>query len=167
MEITPHLTEAELAEFVSDPSRGLGTHLELCDTCLQEVARLREAVAEMRPSGNQPEEFWSTQRAAIRSRMTDRPSASALPRLAWAGAMAVAVLAGLLLNNPKPAPRPVARQVEQQDADHALLLAVERVMRSNGPAALEPATYFVREISQDAPSNPTSSKKHKEISNEN
>jgi hypothetical protein len=166
MEITPHLTDAELAEFVSDASRGLGTHLELCDTCLLEVARLREAVAEMRSTRNQPEEFWSRQRAAIRSRLSAAPGNRFLPRLAWAGALAVAVLAGLALNHHKPAPAPVARHVPV-DPDHALLLAVERVMRSNGPAALEPATYFVREISQNAPSNPTSSKKHKEISDEN
>jgi len=48
MEITPHLSEVELAEFISDPSRGLGTHLAHCDACLYEVARMRETVAGLR-----------------------------------------------------------------------------------------------------------------------
>jgi hypothetical protein len=38
-----------------------------------------------------------------------------------------------------------------------LLVAVEQVMRSDGPEALEPAAYLVREISQDARSTSTSS----------
>jgi hypothetical protein len=157
MEIKSHLSEAELAEFVSDPSWGLGTHLQLCDSCLGEVARMRETVAAMRAAGTEGEAFWVRQRRAIRTKMaaaSHRPPRT-LPRLAWAGGLAMVAVACLMLND-APRPAPVAQQL-QIDPDHELLVAVEQVMRSNGPEALEPATYFVREISQDARSTSTSS----------
>jgi hypothetical protein len=159
MEIRSHLSEAELAEFISDPSRGLGTHLQFCNSCLGEVARMREAVAAMRLSGTECEEFWMRQRIAIRTKVADADNLSwrGFPRMAWVGALAIAVAAGLLLGDgARPAPRPLAHQLET-DPDHALLVAVEQVMRSDGPEALEPAAYLVREISQDARSTSTSS----------
>ena len=50
--------------------------------------------------------------------------------------------------------------------DHELLLSVERVMQSNGPEALAPATYFVQEIKQEARSN-RNSIRNQETSHEN
>jgi hypothetical protein len=156
MEITPHLNDAELAEFVSDPSKGLGTHLEFCDSCLNEVARLRETVAELKQTGDKPQEFWDRQRAAIRTHIAAAPLAPTprTQRLAWAPVLAVIILAGLLLSGGTPAPLTVQPQAAP-DPDHQLLLAVERVMQSSGPEAFEPATYFVQEIRQETGSNST------------
>ena len=163
MEIESHLSQAELAEFVSDPSRGLGTHLQLCDRCLGEVARMRETVAALRAVGTEGEVFWVRQRSAILTKMaaTSHRSRQTSLRLAWAGGLATVVVACLMLSDaPRPAP---VEQPLQIDPDHQLLLAVEQVMRSNGPEAFEPATYFVREISQDARPTSTSSNRKKEI----
>ena len=150
MEITPHLSEAELAEFISDPSRGLGTHLEICDACLSEVGRLRETTAGMKAIAERSQEFWDSQRTAIRNQIAALP-APPTPisrRLAWVPVFALIILAGLLLSGGSPAPPPVVPQASV-DPDHQLLLAVEQVMQSNGPVALEPATYFVQEIRQE------------------
>ena len=162
MAITEHLSEAELAEFISDPSKGLGTHLEYCDACLQEVARMRETVVGLRSAGSESMDFWIHQRASIRTRIASAPSHPTfhLPRLAWAGATAILALTGLLLSGGQ-APKPVPQATV--DPDHELLLAVERVMQSSGPQALEPAEYFVKEINQDLKTNSTSPTRTKEL----
>ena len=149
MEIKPHLSEAELAEFISDPSRGLGTHLELCNSCLDEVARLRETVTELKSLSDKPQEFWDRQRTAIRTQIAAMPTQakSLSRRLIWVPAFALVVLAGLLLTGGTPPPPPIQPQAAL-DPDHELLIAVEQVMQSNGPNALEPATYFIQQISQ-------------------
>jgi hypothetical protein len=160
MEMTPHLSQAELAEFVSDPSRGLGTHLEFCDSCLQEVGRLRETVAALRDAGGQPEVFWRTQQAAIRARIAavPAPRLPGLPRSVWAVAVLL-IAAGLLLLSGDGTPPSVQRAAINADPDHELLLEVERVMQSNGPDSLQPAAYLVQEISQEArPSSPIHNK---------
>jgi hypothetical protein len=160
MEITPHLSEGELAEFISNPSRGLGTHLAHCDSCLYEVARMRETVAGLRGVSDGPHEFWIQQQGAIRTKIAAGPSKPAfrLPGLSWAGAASVAVLVGVLCsggNTPPPTPAAI-------DPDHELLMAVEHVMQSGGPEALEPAAYLVREINQKAQPHP-----HSRIRNKN
>src|SRR5882724_5297768 len=106
MEITPHLSEAELAEFISDPSKGLGTHLEICDSCLDEVARLRETVASLKVTTDKPQKFWDLQRAAIRNQIVAAPlqPAHSFQRLAWAPVFVLVVLAGLLLSGGAPPP---------------------------------------------------------------
>jgi len=164
MAITEHLSEAELAEFVSNPAKGLGTHLEYCDACLQEVARMRETAAELRTAGSESTDFWIRQRASIRTRIASGSTESrrSLPRLAWAGATAILAFTGLLLSGGQ-APKPVPHA--GVDPDHELLLAVERVMQSSGPQALEPAEYFVSEINQDVKTNSKSSTRIKELRN--
>jgi anti-sigma factor RsiW len=167
MEITPHLSEVELAEFISDPSRGLGTHLAHCDACLYEVARMRETVAGLRGLSSEPDEYWIRQRMAIRSVITAAPRRPAwrFPRLAWAGAMAVIVLAGLLVGGGSVPPPVVGTErpadLSANDPDHELLLAVEHVMQSSGPEALEPAAYLVREINRNAQPQATSNIHHR------
>ncbi len=168
MEITSHLSEAELAEFICDPSRGLGTHLEFCDSCLNEVARLRAAVLDLKKAADKPQGFWDHQRAAIRTQIAATPTfrAPAFQRLAWVPVFAVALLAGLLISGGTPPPPAPAEAYAVKDPDHALLVAVEQVMRSNSPAALAPATYFVQEIKLETHRN-SGTASHKEIAHEN
>jgi hypothetical protein len=170
MEIRSHLNEVELAEFVSDNSGNLGTHLAHCDFCLDRVARMRAIVAGLRAIGDEPDEFWIGQRAAIRTKIARRklartpiaaapgPSPWRWSGLTWAGAAAVLVLAGLLVSGgTAPPPTPGATTPEAaNDPDHDLLLAVERVMQSSGPEALEPAAFLVREVSRKAQPRATS-----------
>jgi len=170
MEIASHLNEVELAEFVCDNSGNLGTHLAHCDFCLDRVARIREIVAGLRAVGVEPDEFWIGQRAAIRTNIAHRklkrtpiaaapgPSAWRWSGLTWAGTAAVLVVAGLFVSGgtaPPPTPAATAPQAAK-DPDHELLLAVERVMQSSGPEALEPAAFLVREVSREAQPRATS-----------
>jgi hypothetical protein len=168
MEIKTHLSEAELAELVSNESRGLGTHLEVCDDCLNEVARLRETAAALKTAADQPQEFWDRQRLAIRNRIVEAPVklAPLSQRLAWVPVLALIILAGLLLTGGTPA-TPTIPQQAAIDPDHELLVAVEQVMQSNGPDALEPATYFVQQIAQQAHNNPRSAIRNQERHNAN
>jgi hypothetical protein len=167
MEIKPHLSEAELAEFVSDSSRGLGTHLESCDSCLREVAHFREATAALKLVTDQPQEFWDHQRLTIRTRLAHVPvqATFGIHRLAWVPMFAAVVLAALLVSGGTPAPKSAQSQTAK-DHDHELLVELEQVMQSNGPEALAPASYFVQEIRQETTRNsrPTS---NKEIQHEN
>jgi hypothetical protein len=168
MEIKPHLSEAELAELVNDQSRGLGTHLEVCDDCLNEVTRLRETATALKTAADQPQEFWDRQRLAIRNKVVE-VTVKPVPlsqRLAWAPVLALIILAGLLLTGGTPA-TPTIPQQAAIDPDHELLVAVEQVMQSNGPDALEPATYFVQQIAQQASSNPRSAIRNQERHNAN
>ncbi len=167
MEITPHLSDAELVEFVSDPTRGLGTHLEFCDSCLTEIARLRKTVTDLKKAADKPQEFWDHQCTAVRTQIAAAPSfgTPAFQRLAWVPALVVILLAGLLLSGGIPPAAPVETRVVE-DPDHALLVAVEQVMQSNGPEALEPATYFVQEIRLETRQNSRSTSQ-KEITHEN
>ena len=48
MEINGHLNEPELAEFVLDSMPAVGSHLEHCDKCLDEVTRLRDVIHGLR-----------------------------------------------------------------------------------------------------------------------
>jgi len=170
MEMTSHLNEVELAEYVSENSGNLDTHLAHCDLCLDRVARMREIFAGLRAVGVEPDEFWIGQRAAIRTKIARRklartpiaaatgPSEWRWSGLTWAGAAAVLVLAGLLVSGesaPPPAPGATPPQAAN-DPDHELLLAVERVMQSSGPEALEPAAFLVREVNRKAQPRPTS-----------
>ncbi len=168
MEIKIHLSEAELAELVSNQSSGLGTHLELCDDCLNEVARLRETASALKTIVDQPQEFWDRQRMGIRNRIVEAPvkPAALSQRLAWAPVLALLILAGLLLTGGTPV-APTIRQQTAIDPDHELLVAVEQVMQRNGPEALEPATYFVEQIAQQTRNSPRSAIRSQERHNEN
>ncbi|HSS98377.1 MAG TPA: hypothetical protein VLK33_15165 [Terriglobales bacterium] len=169
MEIKPHLNESELTEFISNPSRGLGTHLEICDTCLSEVASLRENTAGIKAITERPQEFWDQQRTAIRNRIAALPARSRpiSGKLAWVPVCALVILAGLLLTGGSPAPPPSVAPQASVDPDHELLLAVEQVMDSNGPDALEPATYFIEQISQSSNTNARTKIRNQERLNAN
>jgi hypothetical protein len=166
MEISPHLSEAELAEFASDSSSALGTHLEHCDACLREVARLRDAVSTLRAVGSEPEVFWSTQQAAIRERVASARVRMSrwLPRTAMAAATAVIAIACLMLSGgkvPPPSPQAVA------DPDHELLVAIEQAMQTDGPAALVPAALLAEEINRHVKPVSQVNVPRKEMSHEN
>lgn len=166
MEISPHLSDTELAEFVSSSSPALGTHLEQCDACLREVAHLRDAVNTLRAVGSEPEVFWSTQQAAIRARVTSArvQTTGWLPRSAMAAATAVIAIACLVLsggNVPPPSPQAAA------DPDHELLVAIEQAMQTDGPAALVPAALLAEEINRHVKPVSQVNVPRKEMSHEN
>jgi len=149
MEIIRHLSNEELTDLtIESDQSSLRPTLE----ALPEWARA---------STEQAEEFWQTQRSIVWSRISSSESAAAtrLVRrsslLAWPAAVALVLLAGLLLDRGSIAP-PHETQV---DPDHELLLAVERAVHNDGPAALEPAALLAEEMVQDIAARPPIRKK--------
>jgi hypothetical protein len=67
------------------------------------------------------------------------------PRLAWSVVTALVVLAGFMLDRGSLTPP----HRTQMDPDHELLLAVERAVYNDGPAALDPAALLAEEMVQD------------------
>jgi len=142
-----HLSNEELTLAIVDKSanqtRG---HLERCAACRAEVERLSSAVSSFalwaHQAAERPNGFWQAQASAIRPRL--REPRSLLRRLAWAGALALLLLAATLLSeNAPPAPT-----VAQTDPDHALLVDVEHSVRRELPRALEPAALLAEEVSR-------------------
>jgi len=172
MEMTPHLNHDEVAEALSSPASGVGTHLEVCDTCLDETSRIRQAVRVLRAEEAKPEDFWLRQQEAIEARILHckRRKGVSRPRAWMVGAAAsfAVILVALMLRTaiaPKlPMVKTQAGQTQaveaQEEQDHALLLAVEESLAQNGPDALQPATILAQEISpQDFSSNSSGSKR--------
>ena len=110
----------------------------------------------LRSNADQPEWFWQRQRAAIRGRIAAAERSRFRASLAWAGTLALSVIAILLLNG-GPTPAPVHAQI---DPDQEMLLSVEDAVHRDVPAALEPAVLLADEISNgaqaQAPSNRSS-----------
>jgi hypothetical protein len=106
---------------------------------LDAVARWAREGAECQPN------FWERQRAEIMSRVSalESQGVARVPRLAWAIASAVLVIASFMLNS-GPRVEPVLRA--QTDPDRELLVEIERAMQTGGPTALEPAAMLDEEI---------------------
>jgi hypothetical protein len=120
-------------------------HLAACPACSGELDRLRRATSALRHSAHaqaeRPEGFWAHQRSSAASRISGR----AVRPLAWAAALAAAVLAAMLVQEP----RPVVPAALPPDPDHALMVAVEQATRREVPQALAPAALLAQEISRN------------------
>ena len=141
MEIIRHLSHDELTDLVVQSDQ-------------QALRPMLEALPEwVRTSTDRPEEFWQRQRGVIWSRISsmDRHPQNRVARspllLAWSIVAAMVLLAGLMLDRAAYVPPPKA----QVDPDHELLLAVERAVHNDGPAALDTAALLAEEMVQDLP----------------
>ncbi len=139
MEIIRHLSNEELTDFtIESDQRALRSTLETLPDWAQ-------------ASTERPEEFWQKQRSMIWSRISSPESGSStrsvrrLPVLAWSTVAALVLLAGLMLDRASVVPPHQA----QVDPDHELLVAVERAVHNDGPAALDPAALLAEEMVQD------------------
>ena len=167
MAIERHISDGDLAETLRDPSALSNPHLQRCPSCRTDLERIRGSVDVLRSAANaavsKPEDFWQQQQRAILTLIDSQRAQvlAAIPRLAFAAAAVILGIASLLLSTaPDPAPQ------AKNDADHELLIAVERALQSDGPAALEPATLLTHEISQDTSLNSTAPVHRKEIKHE-
>ena len=137
MEIIRHLRNEALTDLVIDSDQ-------------QSLRQTLEALPDWaRSSTEHPEEFWQKQRSGVWTQIstTKNRRVRRLPVLAWSAMAAMMLLAGLMLDRASYLPpRPV-----QVDSDHELLLAVERAVYNDGPAALEPAALLAEEMVQGKP----------------
>jgi len=145
-----HLSETQLFEsFLGGRNPAAEAHLTSCPECRAQLERLRSATTALRDSAHaqaeQREGFWARQRSSAAARNSER----AVRPLAWTAAVAAAVLAAMLLQEP----RPVAPVTPATDPDHALMLAVQRAVNREVPKALEPAALLTQEISRNVKPN--------------
>lgn len=140
MEIIRHLSPEELIDLVIQSDQ-------------QALRPTLEALPEWaHTSAERPEEFWQKQRGVIWSQISscDHHPTRTLRRplvLACSVVAAMVLLAGLMLDRASYVPPPKA----QVDPDHELLMAVERAVHNDGPAALDPAALLAEEMVQDMP----------------
>ena len=144
--MTVHLTDAQLFEsLLGEKDPRAAEHLSVCPECRGQVDHLHSAMTALRDSARthaeKPEGFWVRQRSAAAAHSSELPARP----LAWAAAIAAAVLAATLLQEPRPA----APATPSPDPDQALLVAVERATRRQVPQALEPAALLTQEISRN------------------
>ena len=140
MEIIRHLSNEELIDLAIESDE-----LSLRPT-------LTSLPGWARASTDRPEKYWQRQRSSVWSRISsESASPSGLARrspvLAWSAVAALVLLAGLMLDQASFVPP----QKVQMDPDHEMLVAVERALQNNGPAALEPAALLAEEMVQEIP----------------
>jgi hypothetical protein len=134
MQLMRHLNDEELTELLLE-----GDQREL-------QPALGSLPDWLRSNTDQPEWFWQRQQAAIRGRIAAAERSRFRASLAWAGTLALSVVAMLLLNG-GPSPAPVQTRV---DPDQEMLLSVEDAVHREVPASLEPAALLAEEISSGA-----------------
>jgi hypothetical protein len=149
MEIIRHLSNEELTDLtIESDQRALRSTI----VALPEWAR---------SSTERPEEFWQEQRSIVWSRISSPMNPARSPLLAWSAVTALVLLAGFMLDRGSLTPPHKA----QLDPDHELLLAVERAVYNDGPAALDPAALLAEEMVQEIAAHPPIRKK--ELTHEN
>jgi hypothetical protein len=152
MEIIRHLSNEELTDIV----------LESDQQALRQTLDALPVWA--RTATDRAEGFWQLQRNLIWSRIAARerqPKDRTVRRsltLACSALAAMVLLAGLLLNRAAVVPP----HTSHVDPDHELLLAVERAVHNDGPAALDPAALLAEEMVQELPAShsPVRKKEH-------
>lgn len=160
MQTRNHLSDDELAEMLTERGK-TSPHFADCPACKAGFENLRHALQSL-PSHavaatSMPDDFWQKQQLGIRTLIASEPAQThRFPALAWVSALAVAVLAGVLLNG---ITRPVPTAEALTDPDHELLVEVERIMRSDSVSALQPASLLVQEINRNAEYDSTPRKK--------
>jgi hypothetical protein len=153
-----HLSDEQwVAAALQESEEAAADHRSECAVCQEELRLWSQAIAgaraEILGAAEQPESFWRQQRAGIATRLTSGAGHQPWKRLAWATATVTVVLLATLLLSKNATP---TRPQPQADPDDALLLSVQRSIRSDLPQALRPAALITREIdrAQTARRNP-------------
>jgi predicted anti-sigma-YlaC factor YlaD len=159
-----HLADEDFAVLLAGGApRAAQRHLDACSACRQERERLEQDLAGMRASvaglAQQPEAFWTRQRAALLARARQRRLAALSAPLLATACLLLAMALGLLSAQPTPAPQAVA----SPPAD--MLVEVERTLQQPVPDALAPAALLTDEIMAQT-SSPRPQKPNKEKGNE-
>ena len=134
-------------------------HLLACASCRAERAELEASLSifsvAAREATEQPGHFWTRQAAQIHSNIAAAPQRRLSFGSRMASALALLGLFAFLLVRAAPAPKTSISQASPH-SDHELLLAVEQALQRDTPAALEPVTLLVEDMtrtnSSDTPS---------------
>jgi hypothetical protein len=126
-------------------------HLLACEPCRSEqnllAASIRAFSDAARETSDHPTHFWTRQAAQIHSRISSTRTSGMAFRYRMTSALAALAIAALLLLLRAPVPQPEPQLAIGSASDHELLLEVERALQRDTPAALEPVTLLVEDIS--------------------
>jgi hypothetical protein len=144
-----HISDEQwVAAALHESEEAVADHRSECAACQEELRLWDEAIAgaraEILGAAGQPESFWRQQRTGIATRLTSSAGHQPWKRLAWATATVTVVLLATLLLSKNATP---TRPQPQADPDDALLLSVQRSIRSDLPQAFRPAALLAQEIS--------------------
>ena len=134
-------------------------HIAECQPCQAERDQIEIALhkfaAANREYAQRPEDFWELQAGRIRAAHRESDSKSRLT-MTLVPSVVVLLLAAFAILGRTPGVRPTRppAPIAQVDADHELLLQVERAIQSDTPRALEPATLMVDESDGNLPLDP-------------
>jgi predicted anti-sigma-YlaC factor YlaD len=141
-----HLTDTEMAQALGEAPPGeVCDHLAGCPACRADRDRLQATLtglaAQMRTRTARPEAAWDRQARQSAERLHERQPRAQPWRWAWAPAVVgLAALVGIWVHGQSP------RVTPGTETDDALLVAVERSIHADVPAALRPAALLVGEV---------------------
>lgn len=156
-----HLNDEQFAEALGGAAgEAVAAHLAKCAECRAELGRVNLALSGMaawsRAAAAEPAGFWHAQRQAIAEQLAGRREPSRL--LAWAGALAIIVLAAVLLAQ-VPAPNVQQLQAYENrnatsgasaDPDDVLMAEIQASLRRPVPRPFEPALLVTQALSRAA-----------------
>lgn len=139
-----HLSEDQITEWVLGTSDELVLrHLGACHACSVEAEELRSTISSFRDAihtaAQRDQSFWRNQQLAFRERVSARDWYPL--HWAWLVAMVMVLIAAILLTR---TPNPPQNYLSE-DADNALLKAVQGDLSREVPQALAPAVLIAQE----------------------
>jgi hypothetical protein len=142
--VSNHLSEDQIAEWVlGTRDKYILRHLETCAACSREGEELRSTLAGFRDAvhatAGRDLSFWKNQQVAVRERLSAQDWYPL--HWAWVWVMVVVLITAILLMR---APN-VPRNYPGEDADNALLEAVQGDLSREVPQALAPAVLIAEE----------------------
>jgi len=142
--VNDHLTEDQIAEWTLGTSDDyVIRHLETCAVCSLEAEELRSALAGFRDAVHTTAQrdlsFWRNQKLAVSERLSAHDWYPL--HWAWVVAMLAVLITAIFLTRAPNAPK----NYLSEDADNALLQAVQGDLNREVPQALAPAVLIAEE----------------------
>ncbi len=145
--VNSHLSEDQIAEWALGASdEYVLRHLETCAACFREAEELRSALTGFREAvhttARRDPSFWRNQQLAVRERLSTKDWYPL--HWGWVVAMVAVLITAILLARTPNAPK----NFPSEDADNALLQAVQGDLNRDVPQALAPAVLIAEERSE-------------------
>ena len=139
-----HLREDQIAEWaLGTRDEYVLSHLETCAACSCEAQELRSTLAgfhdAVHATSRRDQSFWKNQQLAVRERLSTRDWYPL--HWAWVLAMVVVLITAIFLTRAPSVPK----NYPSEDADNALLQAVQGDLNRDVPQALAPAVLIAEE----------------------
>jgi len=142
--VNSHLSEDQITEWVlGSGDEGVLRHLETCHICALQAEGLRSTLAGFRAAvhatAQRDPNLWRNQQLAFKQRVLAQDWYPL--RWAWDAAMVVVLITAIFLTRAPNGPK----NCSSEDADNALLQAVQGDLSREVPQALAPAVLIAEE----------------------